>query len=144
MDCEFPLQNATDEEARDLLASVRSIAVVGLSSNPDKASHQVARYLLAQGYRVYAVNPSCTEVLGLPCYPDLAALPESVDLVDVFRPVEALPDVVDQAIATGAGAVWMQLGLVHNAAADKARAAGLRVVMNKCTKVVHLRLPRGG
>lgn len=145
MECEFPRENADDETIVGLLRTAKTIAVVGLSAKPDRDSHRVAKYLLEQGYTVYPVNPGCSEVLGLPCHGDLHGLPAPVDIVDIFRAPEYIPAVVDQAIEVGARAVWMQLGLAHNQAADKARAAGLTVVMNKCTKIEHMRmLSRGG
>lgn len=143
MDCEFPRENASDTDIVRILRQAKSIAVVGLSTDATKASHRVAQYLMDQGYRVYPVNPTCEEVLGQPCYPDLRSLPEVPDMVDIFRRPTAIPAIVDEAIEVGAKAVWMQLGLAHNDAADKARAAGLDVVMNKCTKIEHMRLPAG-
>lgn len=142
MNCEFPEHNASDAEVRTLLENARTIAVVGISPKPDRDSHRVAAYLQEQGYTIYAVRPGCKEILGVPCYRDLRSLPGPVDIVDIFRRPEFIPDVVDQAIEIGAKAVWMQLGLAHNAAADKARAAGLQVVMSKCTKVEHMRLKK--
>jgi len=142
MDCEFPEQNATEAEVRELLQNARTIAVVGISPKPDRDSHKVAAYLMEQGYTVYPVRPGCKEILGRECYRSLTDLPEPVDIVDVFRRPDAMPEVVEQAIENGAGAVWMQLGLANNAAADRAREAGLKVVMNKCTKIEHLRMNR--
>lgn len=140
MECEFPQKNATDETIEELLRTTKTIAVVGLSAKPDRDSHRVAKYLLEQGYTIYPVNPGCSEVLGLPCHSDLHGLPGPVDIVDIFRAPEYIPAVVDQAIEIGARAVWMQLGLAHNKAAEKARAAGLTVVMSKCTKIEHMRM----
>jgi predicted CoA-binding protein len=128
----MPLHNASPGEVRDLLKSVHTIAVVGLSDKPDRDSYHVAAYLKGQGYRIIPVNPAVAEVLGEKSYPSLRDVPEKIDLVDVFRKPEAVPAIVDDAIVVGAKAVWMQEGIVHNAAADKARAAGLQVVMNKC------------
>jgi predicted CoA-binding protein len=130
--CEFPQQNATADEIRALLKSAKVVAVVGLSDRPDRPSYNVAEYLQTHGYRIIPVNPRLKEVLGEKAYARLEDVPEKVDIVDVFRRVEAVPEVVDAAIAIGAKAVWMQEGVVHNAAADRARAAGLQVVMNKC------------
>jgi predicted CoA-binding protein len=139
--CEFPLANANDAEIDGILATTRTIAVVGLSDKPDRESYRVAEYLQRHGYRIVPVNPAADEVLGERSYPNLAAIPAGVaiDVVDVFRKPEFIPAVVDDAIARGAKAVWMQLGLAHNAAADKARAAGLAVVMDRCIKVEHAR-----
>ena len=138
--CELPRENASSDEIRRLLTAARTIAVVGLSPDPDRDSHRVAAYLQEHGYRVIPVNPSASEVLGERAYPDLASVPAPIDIVDVFRKPEAIPGIVDDAISVKAKAVWMQLGLANNAAAQKARAAGLAVVMNKCIMVQHRHL----
>ncbi len=140
--CEFPLSNASDGKIGQILRSVKTIAVVGLSDKPDRDSYMVARYLQGHGYRIIPVNPAAQEILGERSYPDLASIPAeiTVDVVDIFRKPEFIPAIVDAAIARGARAVWMQLGLAHNAAAEKARAAGLAVVMDRCIKVEHARL----
>ncbi|MFZ5775164.1 MAG: CoA-binding protein [Thermodesulfobacteriota bacterium] len=122
---------------RTLLAESRAIALVGLSPKESRPSNMVARYLLAAGYRVIPVNPGQNQILGLPCYPDLAAIPEPVDIVDIFRKPEDVLPIVEEAIRIGAKAVWMQEGIVHEEAADRARAAGLQVVMDRCIKTVH-------
>ena len=139
--CELPRSNASDAEIDAILATLRTVAVVGLSDRPDRESYRVAEYLQRQGFRIVPVNPAVREVLGEPSYPDLAAIPPevAVDVVDVFRKPEFIPAVVDEAIARGARVVWMQLGLAHNAAAEKARAAGVAVVMDRCLKVEHAR-----
>jgi predicted CoA-binding protein len=138
--CEIPLHNATTQEIRDLLQRVRTIAVVGLSDKPERDSYGVAAYLQRHGYRIIPVNPALRKVLGEKAYARVQDIPEKVDLVDVFRKPEALPEVVEDALAAGAGAVWMQEGIVHNAAAERARAAGLVVVMNKCILKEHRRM----
>jgi predicted CoA-binding protein len=140
--CEFPRRNATSAEVREILETARVIAVVGLSDNPSRPSHGVAAYLQRHGYRVIPVNPKLTEVLGEKAYPTLSAVPEPVDVVDIFRKPEAVPAIVEEAISRGAKVIWMQEGIVHNAAADRARAAGLRVVMNKCMLKEHAALAR--
>jgi predicted CoA-binding protein len=129
----------------ELLANSRVIAVVGLSDRPERPSHGVARYLQEQGYRIIPVNPKLTgPVLGEQPYPRLDDVPERVDLVDIFRrSIDVLP-VVDAAIRIGAPAVWMQLGIVHEEAARRASAAGLQVVMDKCTAIEHRVLVRAG
>ena len=125
-------------EAIPILSAANSIAVVGISPRPDRPSYEVAEYLIRAGYRVYLVNPTeAGPILGLPVYDSLVALPEAVDIVDVFRRPELVPAVVDEAIAAQARAVWLQLGIVHPEAAERARAAGLRVVMDRCTKIDH-------
>lgn len=135
--CEFPRQNASDPEIDRILKASRTIAVVGLSPKPDRPSHDVAKYLQAAGYRIVPVNPGVTEVLGERSYASLADIPFPVDLVDVFRRPEEIPPLVAPAARLGAKAFWMQLGIVNNAAADAARALGMVVVMNKCTKIEH-------
>jgi predicted CoA-binding protein len=129
----------------ELLANSRVIAVVGLSDRPERPSHGVARYLQEQGYRIIPVNPKLTgPVLGEQPYPRLDDVPERVDLVDIFRRSIDVPSVVDAAIRIGAPAVWMQLGIVHEEAARRASAAGLQVVMDKCTAIEHRVLVRAG
>ena len=132
----------TDPEIRALLLSTRTIAVVGISDRADRDSHRVAGYLQRAGYRIFPVNPGLEEVLGLKCLPSLRDVPEKIDLVDVFRRSEFVPGVVDDAIAIGAKAIWLQDGVVHEEAAAKARAAGLLVVMDDCTMRRHFQLAR--
>lgn len=128
---------------REILEQSKTIAVIGRSPRPDRDSHRVARYLKEQGYRVIPVHPRAREVLGERCYPRLLDVPGPVDLVDIFRRSEDVPPVVDEAIAKGAKAVWMQLGITNEEAAEKARRSGLAVVMDKCTLIEHKRLIRG-
>jgi len=132
------------EDMEKILKGSRTIAVVGLSPRPERASHSVARYLQAQGYRIIPVNPSVEEVLSERSYPDLASIPETVDVVDIFRRSEHVPLIVEAAIAVGARAVWMQEGVVHEKAAHQAKAAGLLVVMDRCMLVEHGRLKAAG
>ena len=113
------------------------MAVVGLSSNPEKASHRVAAYLKSSGYKVIPVNPKEKEALGEKAYSDLSSIPEKVDVVDIFRRSEDVLPTVEEAIRIGAGAVWMQLGVVNQEAADKAEEAGLAVVMDACMMREH-------
>jgi predicted CoA-binding protein len=122
-----------------ILTHYRTIAVVGLSPKPHRASFDVARYMQASGYRIIPVNPNATEVLGEKAYATLteAARHENIELVNCFRNSEDIPPVVDEAIAIGAKAVWMQLGISHAAAAAKAEAAGLLVVQDHCLKIDH-------
>lgn len=131
-----------DEQMRAILREHRAIAVVGLSPKTWRPSHDVAAYMARAGYRITPVNPRCDEVLGVRCVPDLprAAEQDPVEIVNVFRRAEAVPPVVDEAIAVGARAIWMQLGIVHDQAAEKARAAGIAVVMDRCIKIEHARL----
>lgn len=130
--CELPRVNPEPEAIRDLLERVRRIAVVGHSDDPSRDSYRVGRYLASRGYEVFAVNPHGRSAPGLTFYPDLASVPPPIDLVDIFRRPEFIPAIVDEAIRVGAKAIWMQDGLADNAAADRARAAGLEVVMNRC------------
>jgi predicted CoA-binding protein len=130
----------TDEEIKKIFESATTVAVVGLSNDPYKASHGVARYLMSQGYTLIPVNPNSPQVLGLPSFADLASLGRPVDVVQIFRPSADVPPIVDQAIAIGAGAVWMQEGIAHPGAARTAEAAGLQVVMNRCMMKEHYRL----
>lgn len=127
-------------EIAAIIRQYRTIAVVGLSPDPSRPSYQVAQYLQEHGFRIIPVNPKCQEILGERCYPDLRSIPEPVDIVDIFRQVEAIPGIVEEAIAIGAKVVWMQLGLEHPEAAVQARQAGLQVVMNRCLKVEHARI----
>jgi hypothetical protein len=133
------LADATAGERLSIIESARSVALVGVSNNPIRSSNFVAAYLVRTSLRVYPVNPMYESVLGLACYPSLAALPEVPDIVDVFRRHDAIPEVVDDAIAVGAKAVWLQLGLRHDEAARKAVDAGLRVVQDRCLKIEHAR-----
>jgi predicted CoA-binding protein len=129
--------NAGPEEIAAILKNYKTIAVVGLSTDPSRPSYQVAEYLQKYGYRIIPVNPGCTEILGEKCYPSLKDIPFKVEVVDIFRKEEAIPAIVAEAIDVGAKAVWMQLGLVEPASAQKARQAGLQVVMDRCMKIEH-------
>jgi hypothetical protein len=141
--CEMPAFQPTSQEILDILKSMKTIAVVGASPKPERPSHDGMRYLMSQGYRVIPVNPGQREVLGEKCYPSLLDIPEPVDVVDIFLSPENIPPVVDQAIAKGVKTVWMQSGIVHNQAGQKAKDAGLRVVMNRCLKTEHFIWKRG-
>ncbi len=124
----------------DILKNSRTVAVVGLSANPERPSNIVATYLQGKGYKIIPVNPGQKMILGEVCYPDLAAVPEKVDVVDIFRRPEDVPPIVKEAIKIGAKAVWMQEGVVNEAAAAEAEKAGLKVVMDKCMRKEHLKL----
>jgi predicted CoA-binding protein len=126
----------------EVLRSSRTIAVVGLSSNPMRASNGVAEYLKRAGYRIIPVNPNEIEVLGEKCYARLEDVPEKIDLVDIFRRSEYVPEIVESAINIGAKAVWMQEGVIHEEAAERARKAGLAVVMDRCTLKEHRKMTR--
>jgi predicted CoA-binding protein len=127
----------------EILAGAMTIAMVGASPRPDRPSHRVMRYLLGAGYRVIPVRPGdCDEVLGVACVASLAEIEEPIDLVDVFRRAEFTPDVARQAVAAGAKALWLQLGIVSAEARGIADEAGLDYVENLCTAVVHARMAR--
>ena len=130
------------ETIRRILDECRTIAVVGLSSDPSRASNSVSGYMRRQGYRVIPVNPNETSVFGEKSYPDLFAVPEKIDLVDVFRRPDEAGKAVDEAIAVGAKAVWMQEGVIDSAAAQRAVDAGLMVVMDRCLLKEHIRAHR--
>jgi predicted CoA-binding protein len=127
---------------RELLGTARVIAVVGLSSKKSRPSFGVSQYMQRAGFRIIPVNPAETEVLGEKAYPTLDAVPDKIDIVDIFRRSEFVPEIVDQAIQVGALAVWMQEGVIHEEAAAKARAAGLTVVMDRCILKEHQKLSR--
>ena len=124
----------------EILRAYRTIAVVGLSNDRTRDSHSVAQYMQAAGYRIIPVNPEETEVLGEKAYPDLASVPDPVEIVDIFRRPEYIPAIVDEAIVIGAKVVWMQQGIVSDEAAATARAAGLEVVMDACIRTEHRRM----
>lgn len=131
----MPLRN--DQEIAELLTNARTIAMIGASDKPDRASYGVMKFLQAHGYRVFPVNPTITgeRVHGEFVWRDLEQIGEPIDIVDIFRNSDDAGEAVDQAIAVGAKAVWMQLGVVNREAAERAEAAGLKVVMNRCPKI---------
>jgi len=124
----------------DILAAAHTIAVVGLSARRFRPSYGVAEYMQRAGYRIIPVNPTVTEVLGEKCYPSLDAVPEPIDIVDIFRRSEHVPEIVEAAIRKGAKTIWMQEGVVHEEAARRAESAGLTVVMDRCILKDHRRL----
>jgi hypothetical protein len=127
----------------EILRKYRTVAVVGVSSREDRPSYRVARYLKEHGYRIIPVNPSETKVLGERCYPDLCSVPDPVEVVDVFRRPRFVARVVAEAVSSGAKAIWMQEGIVHEAAARRARKAGLEVVMDRCMMEEYRKLSGG-
>jgi len=137
-------QNPSDQELTQLLTNATTIAVVGASSNPDKASYGIMQKLQQAGYRVVPVNPRETEILGERSYPSLVDLPERIDIVDVFRRAEDAPGIADEAVTIGATALWLQSGIVSEDAAARAKAGGLIVVMDACIGATHslLRVPK--
>ena len=134
----------SDKELTQLLTEAKNIAVVGLSSKPARASFGVARFLQRQGYRVIPVNPAETEVLGERAYARIADVPDAIDIVDVFRRSEAMPDVLEDALSKKPRCFWMQEGVVHEEAARRAAAAGIPVVMDRCIlkEIARLLSPR--
>ena len=128
----MPFQNPPDSEIKHLIQTMKTIAVVGLSPKPERPSHGVARGMQRFGYRIIPVNPGHAELLGEKSYPDLLRLPRPVDLVDVFRSPEHVDEVVDQCIARKLPALWLQEGVVNEKAAQRARDAGMFVVMDRC------------
>ncbi|QSZ41843.1 CoA-binding protein [Sulfurimonas aquatica] len=141
MECQFPTVNSNKEEIRKIFSSVKTIAVLGLSPDPQKPSHRVAKYLQEQGYTIIPVYPKEELILGQKVYRSLAEIPGDVDMVDIFRKPDALMAVAQAAIERGDVKVfWAQEGIVNNEAADKAKAAGMTVVQNHCTMVEHKHL----
>jgi predicted CoA-binding protein len=130
------------KQEAEILRKYKNIAVVGLSSNPERPSYGVASYLAEHGYHIIPVNPTVTEVLSQTSYPDLTAVPEPVEVVEIFRRSEEVLPIVEEAIKIGAKAVWMQEGVINEEAAARAREAGLLVVMDSCMKKEHARLSR--
>ena len=141
MQCEFPTVNANSEEIRQIFDQVKTIAVVGLSPDPNKDSHHVATYLQQAGFKIVPIYPKEETILGEKSYASLAEVPFPIDMVDIFRKPEALDAIADACIARGDVKVfWAQKGIVNNAAAERAKAAGMMVVQNKCTMVEHRQL----
>jgi predicted CoA-binding protein len=124
----------------NLLRSAKTIAVVGLSGRRSRPSYGVSEYMQSQGYRILPVNPNETEILGEKCWAALEDIPEPIDIVDVFRRSECVPEVVEAAIRIGAKGIWLQEGVIHEEAAEKARAAGLEVVMDRCILKEHRKM----
>jgi predicted CoA-binding protein len=129
----------TGQDRIRILETYKRIAMVGLSSNPFRPSHFAAIYMISEGYDVVPVNPRETEILGRRSYPTLRDAPGPIEIVDIFREPAAVPDIVEDAIVRGAKVIWMQLGVIHEKAAARAREAGLQVVMDRCVKIEHAR-----
>jgi hypothetical protein len=130
------------KQVAEILRVCRTIAVVGLSAKRYRPSYGVAEYMQRAGYRIIPVNPHETEVLGEKCYPDIESVPEPIDIVDIFRRSEFVPEIVEAAIRKGAKVIWMQEGVIHEEAARRAQEAGLEVVMDRCILKDHRRLAR--
>jgi predicted CoA-binding protein len=139
----MPTTPLSEHEIRSILINAQTIAVVGASANVSRPSHGVMRRLIAFGYRVYPVNPHESEVLGQPAYASLQALPERVDIVDVFRRADATPAIADEAVAAGAKVLWLQQGIINQEAESRATRGGLKVIMDRCIAVdlAMLRIP---
>lgn len=132
------------DKEQEIFEDSKVIAVVGLSANPERPSHRVASYLKGNGYRIIPVNPSIESALDEKSYPDLSGIPEKIDVVDIFRKPEDVLPIVEEAIRIGAKTVWLQEGVINEEAAETARKAGLRVVMNKCMLKEHQRIYNSG
>lgn len=134
-----PRINPSERRIKEILEGAKTIAVVGVSKKPERDSYQVASYLVSHGYRIIPVNPALDSLFGEKAYPDLKSIPDPVDIVDIFRRPDAVPAIVEEAIQAGAKVVWMQLGIVHREAAERAASEGLEVVMDRCIKIEHKR-----
>jgi len=141
---ELPDYPNPPEEIEEILRECRKIAVVGLSPKESRDSNRVARYLMEQGYEIVPINPGQREILGKTCYKSLKDIPFQVDMADLFLNPTRVPQAVDQAIEIGVNAVWMQLGVIHNEAAEKVKQAGIRLVVNRCIMTEHRRLSENG
>ena len=125
---------------KQLLQETKTIAVVGLSNKPDRPSYGVTQYMQAHGYKIIPVNPSCSEILGETCYPDLSSIPVAVDMVNVFRKSEDCPEIAHEAVKIGAKSLWLQMGVINQEALDYAISHGLTGIMDKCLMVEHRKL----
>lgn len=138
MECEFPTVNSDNAQIAEIFKATKTIAILGLSPNPEKDSHKVAAYLKSAGFKIVPIYPKDEEILGEKVYRSLAEIPFAVDMIDIFRKPDALDAVADAAIARGDVKVfWAQKGIVNNAAAEKALNGGMQVVQNRCTMVEH-------
>ncbi|RXJ99175.1 CoA-binding protein [Arcobacter sp. CECT 8986] len=138
MQCEFATINSNKEEIKSIFENTKTIAIIGCSPDPTKASNKVASYLKGAGFKIFPVYPKEDEILGEKVYRHLSDIPEKIDLVDIFRKPEVIDKIVDEAIKRGdIDTIWTQLGLVNNDAAKKATDAGMKVVQNNCTKIEH-------
>ena len=138
--CELPNNNLSSDEIREILNQCLTIAIVGLSPKEQRDSNMVARYLKLNGFKIVPVNPGQKEILGEKCYKNLLEIPFRPDMVNLFLNPKRVPEAVDQAMEINTGVIWMQLGVVHNLAAEKAREKGIKVIMNKCIKTEHERM----
>ncbi len=134
------MKTLSDQVIKNILEKYKNIAVVGLSDSPMKPSNQVAAYLQNAGYNIFPVNPRYEKVLGEKCYPDLKSIDQEIEIVNVFRPSQVIPPIVEEAIEISTKVIWMQLGIINEEAATIAENHGLVVVMDKCIKIEHRRL----
>lgn len=141
MECAFPTTNENNEQIDTILKTSKNIAIIGLSPNSEKPSYMVAKYLIEHGYKIFPIYPKGEEILGQKVYRSLAEIPEPIDIVDVFRKPDAIPAVLEEVLKVkGIKTLWLQLGIVNNEAAERAKNAGLNVVQNRCTKIEHARM----
>lgn len=141
MECEFPSINSNNEEIKKIFDETKTIAIIGCSPNPEKASNKVANYLKNNGFKIVPVYPKEEEILGEKVYRNLSEIPFEIDMVDIFRKPDVIASVVEEVLKRDdIKTVWTQLGLVNNEAAQKAKEAGFNVVQNKCTKIEHAAL----
>ncbi len=133
-------ENIEESDLKRILGETKTIAVVGLSADPTKDSHRVAAYLKARGYHIIPINPGAQEILGEKSYPNLESIPERVDVVDVFRRSEHMPEIAEHAVKIGTKVLWMQMGITNEDAAKTAQAGGLEVVQDRCMMAEHSRL----
>jgi predicted CoA-binding protein len=140
--CEVPAYETTSDEIKDILTNVKTIAIVGISPKNERDSNKVARYLQQEGYKIIPVNPNYKEVIGLKSYSSISKVTEEIDVVDIFRKPSVITEIVESAIRMDVKVIWMQEGIVNNEAAEKAKNAGLKVVMNKCMMKEHIKMMR--
>jgi len=139
---EIPDSNPQSNEIKKILKKCKKIAIVGISPKEERDSNKVAKYLMEHGYEIVPVNPGQKEILGMKCFKTFRDIPFQVHLVDLFLNPSRVPAIVDQIIEKGVNVIWMQLGVVHNESAEKARKAGIQVVMNKCIKIEHMNMDK--
>jgi uncharacterized protein len=136
----LPIRNPTDEELKEILSKNKTVAVIGMSKNPEKDAYRIPEYLKNKGYRIIPVNPTADEILGEKAYKKVSEIPDQVDIVDVFRPSEDVPNYVEDVINKKPKVFWLQLGIENTPAEEKVASAGIEVVFNKCIMVEHKRL----
>lgn len=134
------MANQSDDVIRDVLKKYRKIAVIGISPRAERPSYYVTEYMIDQGYEIYGVRPAQKEILGRPCYPKVSDVPGPLEIVDVFRASEAIPEVVEEILPLKPKVLWLQSGITHPEAEERARAAGITVISNRCILQEHMRL----